>query len=61
MDTVDAVMMIESDGEATGEQLVEAWQLLIDTGAVWTLQGRYSRMAEHLIEIGICKPREVAA
>jgi len=61
MDTVDAVMMIEGDGEATGEQLVEAWQLLIDTGAVWTLQGRYSRMAEHLIEIGICKPREVAA
>lgn len=61
MDTVDAVMMIEGDDNATSEQLVDAWQLLIDTGVVWTLQGRYGRMAQHLIEQGICSPRETAA
>lgn len=61
MNTIDAVMMIEGDDAATGEQLVEAWQLLIDTGVVWTLQGRYWRMAQHLIEQGICSPREIAA
>lgn len=61
MTTLDAVMMIEGDDAASSEQLVEAWQLLIDTGAVWTLQGRYGRMAQHLIEQGICSPRETAA
>lgn len=61
MDTVDAVMMIEGNDAATGQELVEAWQLLIDTGVVWTLQGRYGRMAQHLIEVGICKPKEIAA
>jgi len=42
---------------ATHEERVEAWQFLINTGQVWTLQGWYGRTAEHLIEQGICTPR----
>ena len=54
MDTFEAVMMIEGDAEATPEQLLSAWQLLIDTGTAWTLQGFYGRTAHALIEQGFC-------
>jgi hypothetical protein len=40
--------------EITDEVVLEAWQLLIDTGVVWTLQGRFGRMAASLIEQGLC-------
>jgi hypothetical protein len=43
--------------DATDEQKTAAWQFLIDTGAVNTLQGWYGRTAADLIEQGICKPR----
>lgn len=54
MDTFEAVMMIEGDDDATPEQLIAAWQLLIDTGMVWQLQGFYGRTAAQLIEQGFC-------
>ena len=44
---------IECDNE---QQLNEAWQLLIDTGLCWELQGWFGRNAVRLIESGICKP-----
>ena len=44
---------IECDNE---QQLNEAWQLLIDTGLCWELQGWFGRNAARLIESGICKP-----
>ena len=37
---------------------VQAWQYLIDTGIVWNLQGRYGRIAQALIEQGICTPKK---
>ena len=41
-------------GEGTEQDQIAAWQYLIDTGAVWQLQGRYGRAAVYLIDEGIC-------
>lgn len=53
MNTFDAVGIIEgfvdSDSE---EQVLEAWQCLVDTGMAWQLQGWFGRTARHLIEEG---------
>ena len=55
MDTFTAVGLAEGFIEAqSAEQVVEAWQHLIDTGTVWQLQGSFGRYATHLIEQGIC-------
>ena len=44
---------IEADSE---EQVIEAWQTLINTGLAWRLQGWFGRTAHRLIEDGICTP-----
>lgn len=54
MDTFTACMIVEGVEEAEEYEILEAWQYLIDTGVVWTLQGFYGRMARDLIERGIC-------
>jgi hypothetical protein len=41
---------IESDSE---EQVLEAWQLLVDTGVAWNLQGSFGRTAQYLIDEGL--------
>jgi len=38
------------------EEYFKAWQHLIDTGLVWSLQGWFGRRAMDLIEQGLCKP-----
>ena len=53
MEAIDAIMIIEG-GEAGQEEMVEAFQSLIDSGVVWSLQGFYGRTAASLIEQGIC-------
>jgi hypothetical protein len=57
MDVFTATMIAEGvDNAESEEQLIEAWQLLIDTGTCWKLQGFFGRTAANLIEQGICRP-----
>ena len=48
---VDKIMDYES-GEMTYEEVIEFFQELVDTGAVWHLRGSYGRTAQALIEAG---------
>jgi hypothetical protein len=48
---------IETDNE---EQVVEAWQYLVDTGLAWSLQGYFGRTARQLIDAGIIKGKNNA-
>ena len=43
---------VEAESE---EQIVEAWQHLIDTGLAWQLQGWFGRSAARLIAEGVCR------
>jgi hypothetical protein len=53
MNIFTAVEIIEG-GTDDPDLAIEAWQHLIDTGAVWSLQGWYGRTAASLIEQGVC-------
>lgn len=39
-------------GELSGEEEVELFQCLVDSGVVWHLQGSYQREAIRLLEAG---------
>jgi len=55
MSTFDAVMIAEGVQDAESEeQYLEAWQMLIDTGMAYQLQGWFGRTANQLIEEGHC-------
>tara|TARA_B100000085_G_scaffold84432_1_gene76151 strand:+ start:321 stop:503 length:183 start_codon:yes stop_codon:yes gene_type:complete len=57
MDNFTAVGIAEGFIEAESkEQVIEAWQHLIDTGMAWSLQGWFGRTACRLIEDGYCTP-----
>ena len=55
MDNCTAVLIAEGVDNASRKKQIEAWQHLIDTGMVWTLQGWFGRTATALIDAGICK------
>ena len=57
MSTFDAVMIAEGVQEADQENVIEAWQTLIDTGLAWQLQGFFGRTAQNLIDAGICSAK----
>lgn len=55
MDTFTATGIAEGFIEAESEeQVIEAWQTLIDTKLAWQLQGWFGRTASSLIDAGVC-------
>lgn len=48
-----AIRAIEEECDSQ-DDLIEAWQYLIDTGLAWQLQGSYGRQAEAMIRNGYC-------
>ena len=53
MDSYNAVGIAEGFVEADSEeQVLEAWQYLVDTGMAWKLQGWFGRTAQQLINQG---------
>lgn len=66
MTVFEATMIAEGNWELAGyepdeDTQIEAWQLLIDTGVCWQLQGAFGRRAAALIEAGVCQPAARAA
>lgn len=55
MDTLAACLIIDGTTEASQEQIIEAYQHLINTDIVWQLQGIFGRTAANLIEQGACE------
>jgi len=60
MNTMLAIEIVEGVVPADYDEEVEAWQYLIDTALVWSLQGWYGRTATRLVEEGICNAPEWA-
>lgn len=59
LDNYTAVAICEGfEDPIDEEQLIEAWQKLIDTELAWTLQGSFGRIAARMIEEGHCTPPE---
>jgi len=59
MDNYTAVAIVEGFEDAESEeQYFEAWQHLVNTGLVWTLQGFFGRTATAMIEAGQISPKQ---
>ena len=54
-DLLRACLIVDGCEDVDEETCREAWQLLIDTGVAWQLQGRIGRMADDLIASGFCE------
>lgn len=56
MDSYRAVALAEGFEDGTEEEVVRAWQYLVDTGLAWRLQGWFGRTAQALIQAGVINP-----
>lgn len=52
-DLTDSIIRYET-GEMTQDEIIQFFQIIIDSGIVWNLQGSYGRTAQQLIEKGLC-------
>lgn len=59
-DFLDAMVRYE-DGTLPEDELFRLFQYLIDTGLVRQLQGHYGRVAQRLIDVGLCTPPKASA
>tara|TARA_R100000008_G_C3550945_1_gene150374 strand:- start:63 stop:476 length:414 start_codon:yes stop_codon:yes gene_type:complete len=60
MNPLEAIAIAEGFVDADSEEkYVEAWQHLLDTGLVWSLQGWFGRTAVAMIEAGQIIVKEV--
>ena len=50
MTPINAVLIAEGEIDTDQETQIDAWQYLVDTGIVWTLQGSFGRTAQELID-----------
>lgn len=53
------IMEYES-GNLDQDGIVQLFQVLVDNGLAWSLQGHYGRTAEALIDIGLVTKRDDA-
>ena len=58
--TMQAINIIEGlepapQGLTYTEAYIQSFQLLINTGVIWQLQGWYGRKAQYLIDLGHCE------
>ena len=58
MDMQEAMKIIEHEPEAPEEHQIEAWQFLIDSGAIFWLSVEYQNGAQLLINMGKCRPAD---
>ena len=52
------IIQYETKGFEQEEEYIAFFQLLIDNGLAWRLQGHYGRTATKLIEAGLCTKKE---
>jgi hypothetical protein len=52
LDTLD-LMIAWEEGDISEDDEVKLFQILVDSGMAWTLQGMYGRRAEQLITEGL--------
>lgn len=56
-DVMDAIIAYEC-GTLSYPKTIQLFQVLVNTGMAWTLQGHYGRVAKDLIERGLIHTRD---
>jgi hypothetical protein len=50
---LDAILYLEQEENQEEEDVIAAYQRLVDSGVIWSLQGSYQRGVLPLIEAGL--------